>query len=134
MAFFQSFLHVTNFRNPLLRSVVPTVAAIAAIQTAVAVPSIALQTERFYDASGAATFLLASFFSLRLPALRAASLAAGQPNWRQTTITSAVLVWAATREFESLKEAPTIPDVLTASISWVVSLRENPRHREGCQV
>jgi hypothetical protein len=94
MGFLQSFLHLTNFRSPLLRVVVPTAAAIVGIQATVALPSIAYRTERFYDASGAATFVVASLISLGLPGLRAAA----SPNWRQLALTSTVVVWAATRK------------------------------------
>ncbi|KAK9775392.1 putative Steroid 5-alpha reductase C-terminal domain-containing protein [Seiridium cardinale] len=57
MALLQHLLHVTNFLNPFLRTLIPSIGAAFAIQSAFAVPSIVAQSERFYDASGALTFL-----------------------------------------------------------------------------
>ncbi|KAI2777015.1 DUF1295-domain-containing protein [Daldinia loculata] len=107
------FLHLTNFRNPFLRTVVPSVAAAFALQTAVAVPSIAAQSERFYDVSGSATFLTVTLLSLYLPGLRARAAAplAGVPkpplpsllspftatagfHWRQVALSAAVVFWS----------------------------------------
>lgn len=110
----QNLLHITNFRNPFLRAAVPSVAAAFALQTAVAVPSILTQSERFYDASGAATFLAVSALSLYLPSLRARAAATlvGLPkpalpsilsvvggagggfHWRQIALTAAVVFWS----------------------------------------
>lgn len=105
----QNLLHITNFRNPFLRAAVPSVAAAFALQTAVAVPSILTQSERFYDASGAATFLAVSALSLYLPSLRARAAATlvGLPSilsvvggagggfhWRQIALTAAVVFWS----------------------------------------
>ncbi|KAI1380517.1 DUF1295-domain-containing protein [Hypoxylon crocopeplum] len=108
-------LHLTNFRNPLLRTAVPSVAAAFALQTAVAIPSVFTQSERFYDASGSATFLAVTLLSLYLPSLRAraaASLAglpkppfpsllanplavyAGGFHWRQVALSAAVVFWS----------------------------------------
>ncbi|KAI1777440.1 DUF1295-domain-containing protein [Hypoxylon cercidicola] len=111
------FLHLTSFRSPFLRTAVPSVAAAFALQTAVGVPSILAQTERFYDASGSATFLAVTVLSLYLPSLRAraaASLAgaakppfpsllslltgagryAGGLHWRQVALSAAVVFWS----------------------------------------
>lgn len=104
------FLHLTNFRNPFLRTVVPSVAAAFALQTAVAIPSIAAQSERFYDVSGSATFLTVTLLSLYLPGLRtrAAASLAGAPlaslsspftatagfHWRQVALSAAVVFWS----------------------------------------
>ncbi|KAI0477802.1 hypothetical protein GGR56DRAFT_692598 [Xylariaceae sp. FL0804] len=79
MGLLQNFLHLTNFRNPFLRTMVPSVAAAFALQAAVAVPSIPARSERFFDASGSLTFLATALLSLYLPALRvrAAADAAG---------------------------------------------------------
>ena len=52
MPLIHSLLHATNFSNPFLRTLVPSVTAAFGIQAAVAIPSIALQSERFYDVSG----------------------------------------------------------------------------------
>ncbi|KAI0386486.1 DUF1295-domain-containing protein [Hypomontagnella monticulosa] len=105
-------LHLTNFRSPLLRAAVPSVAAAFALQTAVAVPSIYVQSERFFDASGAVTFLSVTLLSLYLPSLRvrtAASLAGipkppfpnlfapgvgNAPHWRQLALSAAVVFWS----------------------------------------
>ncbi|KAI1102892.1 DUF1295-domain-containing protein [Jackrogersella minutella] len=108
------FLHLTNFRSPFLRTAIPGVAAAFALQAAVGVPSTLLQSERFYDASGSATFLSVALLSLYLPALRAraaASLAglprpplpsllhaftgrAGGFHWRQVALSAAVVFWS----------------------------------------
>ncbi|KAI0163995.1 DUF1295-domain-containing protein [Xylariaceae sp. FL1272] len=114
MGIIQHLLHATNFRSPILRTVVPSVAAAFALQTAVAIPSIPLQSERFYDASGSATFLTCTLLSLYLPSIRvrAAAAAAGLPkpafpsllealtksngpmNWRQVALSAAVVFWS----------------------------------------
>ncbi|KAL5329129.1 hypothetical protein ACEPPN_002639 [Leptodophora sp. 'Broadleaf-Isolate-01'] len=116
MTLLQTLLHVTNFRNPFLRTLVPSIATAFAIQGAVAVPSILAQSERFYDFSGAITHLSVTALSLYLPTLRAraaASLAGtlkpgfpsllaaftgtGGPhglNWRQVVLSTAVSIWA----------------------------------------
>ncbi|KAK0628728.1 hypothetical protein B0T17DRAFT_489536 [Bombardia bombarda] len=114
MTLLQSLLHLTNFKSPLLQTLVPSVAASFAIQTAFAIPSILAQSERFYDFSGSLTFLTVTALSLYLPALRArnaSSVAAGlvsgkaslssllfsaNPNfnWRQTVLSGAVAIWA----------------------------------------
>ncbi|KAG0648621.1 hypothetical protein D0Z07_4923 [Hyphodiscus hymeniophilus] len=116
MTLLSSLLHLTNFRNPFLRTLIPSVSAAFAIQTAVAIPSILAQSERFYDLSGSLTYLSVTALSLYLPTLRArASLAGGiKPawpslldalkggagaganalNWRQVVLSTAVAVWA----------------------------------------
>ncbi len=117
MTLLQSLFHLTNFKNPLLRTIVPSVSAVFAIQAAFAVPSIALQSERFYDFSGCLTYLAVTALSLYLPALRpryAASSSAVRPplptlisaftgsaagngpafNWRQVVLSGAVTFWS----------------------------------------
>ncbi|KAK2766493.1 hypothetical protein CKAH01_04776 [Colletotrichum kahawae] len=115
MTLLQSLLHLTNFKNPLLRTLVPSVSAAYAIQFAFAVPSILAQNERFYDFSGSLTFLSVTALSLYLPSLRATfsstatnvstplpSLLApftnpgglGALNWRQVALSGAVVFWA----------------------------------------
>ncbi|KAI1141408.1 DUF1295-domain-containing protein [Hypoxylon sp. FL0543] len=109
-----NLLQATNFQNPFLRTAIPSVAAAIALQTAVAVPSILAQSERFYDASGSATFLAVTVLSLYLPSLRvraAASIAeipkppfpsllsaltggAGGFHWRQVALSAAVVFWS----------------------------------------
>ena len=73
----QTLLRLTDFRNPLLRTLVPSVAASFAIQAAFAVPSILGRSDRFYDFSGSVTFLSVTALSLYLPALRARVAAGG---------------------------------------------------------
>ena len=87
-------------------------------ESAVAIPSILAQSERFYDLSGSLTYLSVTALSLYLPTLRAraaASLVGGvKPawpsllealkggagsgpnalNWRQVVLSAAVAVWA----------------------------------------
>jgi len=116
MTLLQALLHVTNFRSPLLRTIVPCVSAAFAIQAAAAVPSIIAQSDRFYDFSGSLTHLTVAALSLYLPALRARAAAApggaGLPsllapftnpgstllNWRQVVLTTAVTIWATRRK------------------------------------
>lgn len=115
MPLLQSLLHATAYRTPLLRTLVPSVALAYGIQTAVAVPSIAGQTERFYDLSGSLTYLSCTAVSLFLPYLRAKSsgaitgglaeyLSAPAPGqggwwWRQAVLSAAVGVWATRRMY-----------------------------------
>ncbi|CAO2655734.1 Nn.00g045370.m01.CDS01 [Neocucurbitaria sp. VM-36] len=112
MTLLQTLLRATAFKNPLLRTLVPSVALAYGIQTAVAVPSIAVQTERYYDLSGSLTYLSCTALSLVLPYLRARSagtvtgglaeylgsggLGQGQGVWwwRQVVLSAAVGVWA----------------------------------------
>jgi hypothetical protein len=54
MTLLNTLLTLTNFRSPFLRTLVPSIGLAYAIQAGVAVPSIALQSERFYDLSGLA--------------------------------------------------------------------------------
>jgi len=111
-----TLLHLTNFRNPFLRTLIPSVSAAFAIQAAVALPSILAQSERFYDLSGSLTYLTVTALSLYLPTLRARAAAAaagavkpafpsllaafngtGGPNglnWRQVVLSGAVCLWA----------------------------------------
>merc|ERR1711939_173573 len=112
----RALLQATNYRSPLLRTVVPTVGAAFAIQAAVAVPSIIGQTERFYDLSGSLTYLSCTALSLYLPVLRARAAGTvpglGWPSfkaslqgkslaeggfwdWRQIVASAAVVLWAS---------------------------------------
>ena len=106
MALLQSLLHLTNFKNPLFQTVVPSVGAAFAIQAAFAIPSILGQTELFYDFSGAVTYLAVTALSLYLPHLRARAAgsitalpsllapfgASGSAalNWRQVVLSGAI--------------------------------------------
>lgn len=110
MTLFQTLLHATAFRTPLLRTLVPSVALAYGIQTAVAVPSIAAQTERFYDLSGSLTYISCTALSFFMPYLRARStgafagglseyLSAPAPGqglwwWRHAMLSAAVGIWA----------------------------------------
>ncbi|PBP27426.1 hypothetical protein BUE80_DR001775 [Diplocarpon rosae] len=110
MTLLNSLLHLTNFRNPFLRTLVPSVATAFAIQGAVAVPSILAQSERFYDLSGSLTYLSVTALSLYLPTLRARAASTIKPpfpsllaaftgtggphglNWRQVVLSTAVSI------------------------------------------
>ncbi|KAI0017941.1 DUF1295-domain-containing protein [Xylariomycetidae sp. FL0641] len=118
MGLLNHLLHATNFRSPFLRTLAPSVGLAFALQTAVAVPSIAAQSERLYDASGSATFLAVAALSLYLPSLRARAAGklppgwpsllapftttggggggggAGPLHWRQVVLTAAVVCWS----------------------------------------
>lgn len=113
MTISSTLLHLTNFRNPFLRTLIPSVTAAFAIQAAVAVPSIFAQSERFYDLSGSLTYLSVTALSLYLPTLRAraagklttaawpslrdaftGNAGANGLNWRQVVLSAAVGVWA----------------------------------------
>lgn len=121
MTLLTAVLAATNFRNPFLRNVVPSVGLAFGLQAAVAIPSILGQTERFYDLSGSLTYLSCTALSLYLPAIRARSAAAliGAPkpawpsllsafngsagplgfNWRQVVLSTAVSIWATRRMY-----------------------------------
>lgn len=123
MAILHSLLMATNFRNPFLRNLIPSVGLAFGIQAAVAVPSIIGQTERFYDLSGSLTYLSCTALSLYLPAIRARAAAAvagaAKPawptllsafngtagpygfNWRQVILSAAVTFWAARRKADN---------------------------------
>lgn len=121
-------LALTNFKSPLLRTVVPCATAAIALQAAVAAPSILFRTERFFDISGSLTFIAVGTLGLYLPSLRTRALAAakgaagnhlpslpgiaelvkdafskagtlGVRNWRQVLLTGMVMVWAGRRTF-----------------------------------
>ncbi|KAF1363157.1 DUF1295-domain-containing protein [Lizonia empirigonia] len=111
MTLLQTLLRATAFKNPLLRTLVPSLALAYGIQTAVAIPSIAAQTEKYYDLSGSLTYLSCVGASLALPYLRAhaagqagktlaeylgsAGLGQGTWWWRQAILSAAVGIWAA---------------------------------------
>jgi len=109
-------LNATNFRNPFLRTLVPSIGLAYGIQAAVAVPSIFAQTERFYDLSGSLTYISCAALSLYLPTIRARLAAlpgttgpawpsllqsltskggVSAWNWRQVVLSAAVTFWAA---------------------------------------
>lgn len=121
MSFINAILHATNFKTHFLRTLVPSIGLAFGIQAAVAIPSIALQTERFYDLSGSLTYISCTALSLYLPTLRArlAATAAGSGavppwpsllaslaskggvnawNWRQVVLSAAVTIWATRRK------------------------------------
>jgi steroid 5-alpha reductase family enzyme len=108
-------LRSTNFRNAFLRTLVPSIGLAFGLQVATAIPSMAFQTERFFDLSGSITYISCAALSLYLPTLRARFAAApGSPlppfpsllqslaskggvsawNWRQVVLSAAVTFWA----------------------------------------
>ncbi|KAI9745563.1 MAG: hypothetical protein M1818_001097 [Claussenomyces sp. TS43310] len=113
---FSKLFRVTDVQSPLLRTLLPSVCAAFALQTAVAIPSIVSQSDRFYDLSGSITYVSVTALSLYLPALRArlAATAVGSAkapiqsvlatltgasstdgfNWRQIMLSTAVTLWA----------------------------------------
>lgn len=117
MAFIPSLLRATHFSNPFLSTLVPSISLAYGLQALVAIPSIAAQTERFYDLSGSLTYLSCTALSLYLPTIRArhAATLAGTPppawpnllhalvgrsgglNWRQAVLSTAVSIWATRR-------------------------------------
>ncbi|KAM7202527.1 Protein of unknown function (DUF1295) domain containing protein [Rhypophila sp. PSN 637] len=116
MTVISTLLHLTNYKSPLLQTLVPSVAASFTIQAAFAVPSIIAQSEKFYDFSGSLTYLTVTALSLYLPSLRAKlattgaggigslssflaspflkSAAAGGLGWRSIVLSGAVTIWA----------------------------------------
>ena len=120
-----SLLHVTNFPpapspstpgtgSPFLSTLLPAVAASAAVQLAFGVPSIIKQTEIYYDLAGGVGYYATLATVFVVPVLRA-KLAAGEGaglsikevlkglklgkdrDWRQVVLTGANFVWAARR-------------------------------------
>lgn len=71
-------LALTNFKSPILRTIVPCGLAAVALQAFAAAPSVAARSELFFDVSGSLTYLAVGALSLYLPALRARALAAAQ--------------------------------------------------------
>ncbi|MCJ1480484.1 hypothetical protein MMC06_000639 [Schaereria dolodes] len=115
MTLLSSLLHATNYSNPFLRTLIPSISLAYGIQGLVAIPSILGQSEKFYDLSGSLTYLSCTALSLYLPTLRARAAASiagtAQPawpsiigalsgkvgaglNWRQVVVSAAVSVWA----------------------------------------
>ena len=112
-----TLLHLTNFKSPLLQTLVPSVAASYALQTAFAIPSIVAQSEKFYDFSGSLTYLTVTALSLYLPSIRARYASAGGIGslgsllaapflkgagglgWRSVLLSGAVSIWAARCKF-----------------------------------
>ena len=118
-----ALLRLTNrIPSPFLRTLLPSIGLAYALQAAVAAPSTAFQTERFYDLSGSLTYISCTALSLYLPTLRAryaSSLAgaatkpawpsfaealrgtasvggagAGAWNWRMLALSACVGIWA----------------------------------------
>jgi len=122
MALVNALLSITDFRSPLARTIVPSIASAVTLQTLAAVPSVTLQTECLYDLAGSLTFISVGALSLFLPSLRAARAVGGAAsvaasfkfpsliapfkaaitgefggsvlNWRQILLTGLVTVWA----------------------------------------
>lgn len=120
MPILHTLLQLSNFKNPFLRTLVPSIGLAFGIQAAVAIPSILAESERFYDLSGSLTYLSCTALSLYLPAIRARAAArlTGAPlpvfpsllgpfngtagslgfNWRQVVLSAAVSIWATRRK------------------------------------
>ena len=113
MPVLSNLLHATNFSRPFLSTLVPSIGLAFGLQTAVAIPSILAQSEKFYDLSGSLTYISCAALSFYLPAIRAryatgVGLKPGWPsllgalqgmagagvNWRQVVLSAAVGVWA----------------------------------------
>ncbi len=115
MPLLSTLLHATTFRTPFLSTLLPSITLAYTLQGLTALPSIAAQSERFYDLSGSLTYLSCTALSLYLPTLRAraAASAAGHAkpawpsilgalmgragagvNWRQVVLSAAVSIWA----------------------------------------
>lgn len=126
MTLVSSLLHLTNFKQPFLRTLVPGISLAFGLQAAVAVPSILLQSERFYDLSGSLTYISCTALSLYLPTIRARAAAAatgaakpafpsiisaltgggaGLMNWRQALLSIFVTIWATRRKLHSYRYA-----------------------------
>lgn len=121
MTFMHRLMAATSYQTPLFRTLVPCVGLAYALQAASAVPSVAFQSERFYDISGSVTYLSVTALSLYLPSARAryagflAKSTRSSPtimgavkglegrgyNWRQVLISAAVAVWATRRMHSS---------------------------------
>ncbi|KID77917.1 uncharacterized protein G6M90_00g036830 [Metarhizium brunneum] len=105
MPIINRLLHITNFKSPLLRTIVPSVGAALALQLAAGLPSVLASTERFFDISGSLTFLAVGALSLYLPHLRGRagnatlSRLAASWNWRQVVVTGMAMAWAARRAY-----------------------------------
>jgi len=97
MSLLNAILQATNFKTPLLRTVIPCIGLAYSMQAAAAIPSIVFQTERFYDLSGSLTYISCTALSLSLPRLRARAASAPPPpwNWRQVVLAAAVTAWAS---------------------------------------
>lgn len=129
MPLLSSLLHLTNFQQPFLRTLVPGISLAFGIQAAVAVPSILAKSERFYDLSGSLTYISCTALSLYLPTLRARAAAAatgavkpawpsllsslstggaGLLNWRQVALSLAVTIWATRRKLSTRLVAGSI--------------------------
>lgn len=94
-ALLQGLLHITDFGSSITKVTLPVVATCFAIQNAVGIPSVALQTEHIYDLSGGVTFVAAAAVSLVARALRQKNnVALADLNWRQLAMTGGVMVYA----------------------------------------
>lgn len=130
MTLLSTLLHATNYSNPFLRTLIPSVSLAYGIQGLVAIPSVLAQSEKFYDLSGSLTYLSCTLLSLYLPTLRAraaaAALGAVKPawpsvlgalagkagaglNWRQVVLSAAVSVWATRRRRHPAPPPPQFP-------------------------
>lgn len=121
MPIINRLLHITNFKSPLLRTIVPSVGAALAVQFAAGLPSVLASTERFFDISGSLTFLAVGALSLYLPHLRnragnaTLSRLSAAWNWRQVVVTGMAMAWAARRTSPPPSALPT-PDMSIYSL------------------
>lgn len=100
-ALLQGLLHITDFAggSRISQTALPAVATCFAIQNAVGIPSVALQTEHAYDLSGGVTFVAAAAVSLLAPVLRhktggLGTVSLADFNWRQLAMTGGAMVYA----------------------------------------
>lgn len=102
LASLRALFSATAPSSPLVQTLAPAAAAALALQTVVALPSVLLlRSERFYDLSGATTFVLVAWLTFWLPAARARDDGEyrGGRNWRQGCVTTAVVLWAVRCKF-----------------------------------
>ncbi|PRP78002.1 hypothetical protein PROFUN_04128 [Planoprotostelium fungivorum] len=89
-----SLLHLFQSTSPFLRNLLPAIGTSYGLQALVALPSILLQSERFYDVSGSLTYLSCVTLSLLLPTARTHIWSSPEFNWRQLALSAAVMTWA----------------------------------------
>jgi hypothetical protein len=111
-----------SFSQPFLRVLIPSAGAAYGLQALVAIPSVLVASERFYDISGSLTFITATLLSMYLPIMQTRAVAAmtatipkpgyprilgflgsalGQNDFsvRKLAVNAAVIVWAMRCKF-----------------------------------
>jgi hypothetical protein len=120
---FKSLLSWTaSFSQPFLRVLIPSAGAAYGLQALVAIISVLVASERFYDISGSLAFITATLLSMYLPIMQARAVAAmtatipkpgyprilgflgsalGQNDFsvRKLAVNAAVIVWAMRCKF-----------------------------------